>query len=831
MSFLIRLSISIIFLFGGFDAFAQESKIAEGEKALAEAAKFEKTWWIAGSYQKITLEYEKALTIWREIGDKKREAETLLFAARNFQRHDETASEAKNYATQAAEIFKILGDAESEAFALGIVAWYEYRVSKESGKSLFEKALALAKKAKSADAVAEISGNYALIISGEDEFEKSLELLENALPMASGKSLARIHFVFGIIFWRIGDAEKSLFHYELSHKIYKENGDFSWATTMLENSALVYVSLENPEKALENYREALPFRRQNGHQTAIADNLTNIADALVQLNQAQKALENLREAVEIYERTANRFGQAWSARVFGDAYLSLRNYEKAFEYFEKARLLQSELNNPNGVARGFYNLARVEFARGNLPKAREFVEQAIAVVENQLSGLSKQDLRLAFFSARRDYYELYIEILEKLHREKPQENYDWQAFEASEKSRARNLYEMLSGKSDLTAIKAREIQNLLDADTVFLEYSIGKRESFLFAVTREKLEIYRLPKAAEIAPFVQDVRLALSEAGRRNYGRFVNSSRRLYEVLLKPSESILKTKKHLLIAPDDSLNYLPFDVLLTEEPARIGRADFQKLPYLINNRTISYTPSANVLAEISKTKQRSAIQTPQFVAFGDPIYGETNFISSALVKRFVNDVFNSPSLPRLPDSNREVTKIAINFGDSARIFLRDEATEQNIKQNRELSTAQIIHFATHGIINEKMPQFSGLLLSQNGDSDEDGLLQTEEIYALNLNADLVVLSACRTALGKNLRGEGVIGLTRAFLRAGSKSVAATLWQVEDVSTADLMIDFYKNLKTAPEKSAALREAKLTMIKNPRFSHPHFWASFSLIGAK
>jgi CHAT domain-containing protein len=137
----------------------------------------------------------------------------------------------------------------------------------------------------------------------------------------------------------------------------------------------------------------------------------------------------------------------------------------------------------------------------------------------------------------------------------------------------------------------------------------------------------------------------------------------------------------------------------------------------------------------------------------------------------------------------------------------------------------------HGIINERLPQFSGLLMSQINDSGEDNLLQTEEIYNLNLSADLVVLSACHTALGKNYRGEGVIGLTRAFLRAGSKSVVATLWQVEDVSTADLMIDFYSRLKAKPNKSQALRETKRAMLKNGRFSHPHFWASFVLIGDK
>jgi CHAT domain-containing protein len=331
---------------------------------------------------------------------------------------------------------------------------------------------------------------------------------------------------------------------------------------------------------------------------------------------------------------------------------------------------------------------------------------------------------------------------------------------------------------------------------------------------------------------VQDIRLALSEAGRRNYARFVKASRRLYEILLKPAEDDLKKKKNLFISPDASLNYLPFDVLLSEEPQRTGRADFQNLPYTLKNRAIHYTPSASVLAEINNRKSQIANRkSAEFVAFGDPIYGATEKNASNRVKRFVNEIFNSANLPRLSDSSREVTTIAANFAGSAQIFLRGEAIEKNIKDNKNLKSARIIHFAAHGIINERQPSLSGLILSQNQPSGEDDFLQTEEIYALDLSADLVVLSACRTALGKNFRGEGVIGLTRAFLRSGAKSVAATLWQVEDVSTADLMIDFYKNLKTAPDKSSALREAKLTMLKNPRFAHPHFWASFVVIGAK
>ncbi len=529
------------------------------------------------------------------------------------------------------------------------------------------------------------------------------------------------------------------------------------------------------------------------------------------------------------------------------------DYDKAIKFFQKSRTQQAALKEQNGVVKATYFLAKTNFMRQNFIEAQTQIEEALAMVENQRADLNSQDLRLAFFSARRDYYELYLDILLCLHQQNPKANYDLSALEISERSKARNLFEILSGKGGNTnvnerveVLRANQIKQNLDENTVLLEYTLGKDSSFLFAVTKEKVLFSHLPKSSEIEHLVQEIRQSLSESGRRNYARFIIVSRKLYETLLQPAENELKGKKNLIIAPDAALNYLPFEVLLTADPQRTGRAEFQTLSYALKNWTISYTPSASVLASIRERKAtnrdygsnqtfhnpKSEIQKPKsldFIAFGDPVYGETNGRVSSRVRRFVREAFNSSSPPRLADSNREVVQIAAKFGDTSRVFLRQSATEENVKQNRELQSARIVHFATHGISNERLPQFSGLLLSLDATAKEDGLLQTQEIYDLRLDAELVVLSACRTALGKNLHGEGVIGLTRAFLSAGTDSVAATLWQVEDTSTADLMIDFYSRLTTEPNKAVALRDAKLNMMKNERQSHPHFWASFVLIG--
>jgi CHAT domain-containing protein len=200
-------------------------------------------------------------------------------------------------------------------------------------------------------------------------------------------------------------------------------------------------------------------------------------------------------------------------------------------------------------------------------------------------------------------------------------------------------------------------------------------------------------------------------------------------------------------------------------------------------------------------------------------------------------------LPPLTYSNREVTAIAkLHQQADVAVYRRSDASEETVKTNEHLGSARRIHFATHGIMSERQPHYSGLILSlpppttnpkseiRNPKSVEDGLLQVYEIFNLKLNAELVVLSACETGLGKEVKGEGLIGLTRAFMYAGTPSVVVSLWQVADRSTADLMVKFYEQLNQRRDKAEALRRAKLAMIERGGVSaQPFSWAPFILVG--
>jgi CHAT domain-containing protein len=265
----------------------------------------------------------------------------------------------------------------------------------------------------------------------------------------------------------------------------------------------------------------------------------------------------------------------------------------------------------------------------------------------------------------------------------------------------------------------------------------------------------------------------------------------------------------LLIAPDGPLYLLPFEALLTQDHG----SSYTDLPYLLRRFAISYVPSASVLADLRKSRPVEN-SGKMFLAFADPDYrGGSNAV--------LRGRSNGQKLAQLPESGREVKRIAELFppGESV-LYLGAEATKKNVEQNPLLERAPLVHFALHGTVDEVRPESSGLELS-------DGRLRVSEIFNLKLNANLLTLSACETALGKEVHGEGMVGLTRAFLYAGAHSLVVSLWPVAEQSTPGFMHDLYRNLPA--DKAEALRRAKLAMISSREFSEPYYWAPFILSG--
>jgi CHAT domain-containing protein len=314
-------------------------------------------------------------------------------------------------------------------------------------------------------------------------------------------------------------------------------------------------------------------------------------------------------------------------------------------------------------------------------------------------------------------------------------------------------------------------------------------------------------------------------------------------------ENIHEGINNLIVIPDAELCMIPFETLLTENP-EVG--EWEELPYLIKKYNISYSYSANLF---SKTFPKELTTKIEFTDLHDwlafaPVFDDSNTAGLSMRTRELLQELDSELedttgsrgtlvkrryISPLPETESEVRSIFKRFdekGKKALVQIKNNANEAFIKSG-ELKNYRLLHFATHGFVNTSKPELSGILLAQDSTLSEDGILYSGEIYNLKLDADLTVLSACETGLGEIKEGEGLIGLARALLFAGSKNIIVSLWKVADKSTSDLMIDFYENLLEAKQEkqefSQALRQAKLTMIEEGKFAHPFYWSPFILIG--
>lgn len=380
----------------------------------------------------------------------------------------------------------------------------------------------------------------------------------------------------------------------------------------------------------------------------------------------------------------------------------------------------------------------------------------------------------------------------------------------------------------LQPIKSENIsKELLGDETTMVEFVLGDSQSFAWVVRQNKISSVALPPRKEIEAAVAEYCGLLSEKvsslnAAPALTKLKSKSRALYQKLFQPLEAHLSPTQKLIIVPDGALDYLPFETLAAESKPAPGQK-VSSAVFLIERFAISYAPSASALAAL-KLNRKDAAEINGIVAFGDPVYEAADKAGSATERGF--------DFRRLPYTRTEVNGIAALFAAAeSRVFLGTDASEEKIKAE-DLSRFRYVHLAAHGMIDEEHPARSGIILSTARDSAEDGALQMSEVMRLRLGADLVTLSACRTGLGKVFNGEGVIGLTRAFLYAGADSVVVSLWNVNDIATASLMKSFYKNLQQGVTKDEALRRAKLELVKGQKqaWQHPYYWAPFVLIGA-
>jgi CHAT domain-containing protein len=365
--------------------------------------------------------------------------------------------------------------------------------------------------------------------------------------------------------------------------------------------------------------------------------------------------------------------------------------------------------------------------------------------------------------------------------------------------------ELKTQRGEFNPIAFKELGVVFSEQTAFLSYAILDRKTYLFVLTRARkagavpqpvLEVYPIAATSkELASRIAQLRRSLIE---RSWD-FHDSARRLYDLLVRPAQRQLQGKTTLCISPESVLWDLPFQCLQLADDH-----------YLLDDYAMFYVPSLSALREMtSLARGRAKAAALRLLAFGNPALGHSS--------------------PPLPESEKELKELQRLYGDSRSvIYTGITAAEGTAKSS--MGQYDVLHFATHAVFDPQSPLHSFLRLSPS--SEEDGHLEARELLQMNLQAEIAVLSACETGRGKIGLGEGVIGLSWAFFLAGCPTTVVSQWKVKSASTADLMIEFHRNLilrNSGDSKAAALRQAALKIRRSSLYEHPFYWASFILVG--
>ncbi|MGC1391229.1 MAG: CHAT domain-containing protein [Bacteroidales bacterium] len=727
-----------------------------------------------------------------------------------------------------------------------------------------EKALEINRSINARSGIGDALNQMGFVYSNIGEYYTAVEKINEAASIMKEENdttgLAGVYNHLGIVLQMSGKVEKALECFNKSLKIYEESKDQVNIEALLSNLGTLFFDTKDYVKAKDYLLKALQISREIKDQEREINCLLNLGNAYTLLEKRDDAMLNYKAGLDIAS-SMDSPDLLWKL-IAGMA----ENYERGKEYDKAIALndsalkiledmrstLQSEDQKASFMARerfafeyvinmlsDFYEKDKTKgydlkaFQYAERSKSRAFLDLLAESLANVKEGvnsdlLKKQDELLVSLTNAKQSLELELKT-EQLDQQKISELKEKIKVTEEDLSKINQEIRKTNPRyADLhypEPVTLKEAQAICpDKNTVLLEYSVGDSSSCLWVISRSAHQLFKLPGRKTLQEQIESFRFALLNPDQTNNDFFTRGGYSLYQTLLRPAESFFTKKSKLVIIPDGILNYLPFEVLLTNNKG-IGSGNlYSGLPFLIKKYPVSYGQSASVLKSLFSEQKRltkSGSDNKKLIAFGDPVYENVNDTSRSIAGNY----------KRLEYSGNEIENIASYFKKgNAEVFLRNDATEENVKKEGELKKFNYIHFATHGFIDEAKPDFSSLVLTKTNNSEEDGFLQATEIFNLNLNADLVVLSACQTGLGKLIRGEGMVGLTRAFMYAGTPTVMVSLWSVSDASTATLMGEFYKNLvKEKLYKTDALRKAQLTMLGNEKFAHPFYWAPFVLVG--
>jgi CHAT domain-containing protein len=802
--------------------------------------------WVAIAYNQLgereqALSYfDRAIAIQQELGDRPSQSVSLHSRGQALAFLGENQKAFASF-LEALAISRELGDKHGEGVCLGDLGFlYEEVGELDKALDSYSQALAVHKAAGNRRSEAIMYNNIGLVYASKEDWPKALEYHERALPLRreSGDRRGESYTLnnLAVTHSKLGKLETALDEFGQALELRRSIGDRYGEGTTHYGLGELHLAAGRPAPALDEFERALALRRDVADLHGQAEALAGIARALREQGKLAIARDKAEEAVSLVESVRSRVSSSQRATYLGE---SRKYYELQIDLTMQLHR-QSPGRGLDAQALEISERARARSLVELLTEARANIHEG---VDTLLVGHEKWLRR-----------ELGTKISERT-RLLGGKHTEEQAAEASKgiddlvsqlqeiEAQIRALNPRYAALIQPEPLQTRQIQEALDENTFLLEYALGSDRSYVWLVGRESLSAHELPGRARIEDVARKVYQELSRSPQASVLRS-DRIRELSEMVLGPLKGAERVRR-LVVVADGALQLVPFSAL----PAPGGSN------HLLADREIVSLPSASVLALLRQGNRDRKPPTKTLALFADPVFdrndqrvrgaraerpAEPASVEMGLVAvetpltRSARDMgLAGSALPRLPFTRREATAIQSLVAPSQRRVALDFAATRAAVTDGDLSGFRYAHFATHGFLDAVHPELSGLVLSlvDRKGQDQEGFLPAMEIFNLKLSAELVVLSACQTALGKEIRGEGLVGLTRAFMYAGTPRVVASLWRVDDAATAELMKRFYEGMLGAKKlrPAAALREAQLAVSGQKRWAHPYYWAGFVLQG--
>ncbi len=652
--------------------------------------------------------------------------------------------------------------------------------------------------------------NLGHIASEEEHHDEALEYYRRsataAAKLGANDLLQRALFSEGYEQYALGNSEKALEMYAAAEDRARSLGDLGLSSLILAGMALAYSDSGQPNLAERSDLRAIELARKIGRKQTEIDASMDLARLYIRLKKPDAADMYLNQASSMATATGSSVDLLTCSLLKGEAASLRHDYARSLRLFEE--VANSPDSQPSMRWQAEHSLGRMYEAQGDMASAQRAYEAALGLVEGARADLNQEVSQLTFLENASSIYDDYIHLLVS-------EGKTQEALEAADWSRARTLQQGLSLSKSATRtvsgsfsaapkLKPAEIARKANASLLF--YWLGERQSYLWVITPERTQWVALPPRSEVLPAIERYKLAilsLKDPLKANDSEAAKDASSLYRDLISPAAGQLRQDRPVVLFVDGEMGQLNFESLVVPSPSP---------HFWIEDATVLSAPSIRMFGESLRANPAARKSDQKMLLFGDATPSGTEFRA-------------------LPMAALEMEKVESYFQGSAKIFQGERATPAAYLASSP-EKFQYIHFVTHGTASRTDPLESAVILSQGGSEDDSYRLYARDILRHPINAQLVTISACNSSGSKSFAGEGMVGLSWAFLRAGAHNAIGSLWEVSDASTPELMGTLYQELSRGQPPSAALRSAKLSLIRSGgRFNKPFYWAPFQLYAGR